>query len=266
MIVVKVGGRALRSNAKGILEDVASLWREGERLVLVHGGGDMVTEFSRKLGVEPTFVTSPDGIRSRYTSAAELEVYVMVMAGKINKEIVSALSSLGVKAVGVSGADGQSVLAERKRRIVVLDERGRKRVVEGGYTGKIREVRGELFRALLREDFLVVVAPLAIDAEGTLLNVDGDQMASELAVALGAERLVFLTDVEGLLIDGAKVGRLSLGELEALLPKVGAGMNRKLLQAKRAVEGGVREVAIYSGKEREPVRGALRGLGTLINV
>ncbi|MCS7107458.1 MAG: [LysW]-aminoadipate/[LysW]-glutamate kinase [Acidilobaceae archaeon] len=265
MLVVKVGGRALLSNARGIAEDISSLWREGKDVLLVHGGGDLVTEVSKRLGVEPLFVTSPEGIRSRYTSAAELEVYVMVMAGKVNKGLVSLLTSLGVSAVGLSGADGPTVVAERKKKIVVLDERGRKRVMEGGYTGKIREVRTSLLKALLRERYLPVVAPIAVDTEGTMLNVDGDQMAAELAVALGAESLVFLTDVEGLVLEGEKVSKLAREDLDRAIAKAGAGMNRKLLQAKRALEGGVRQVLIYNGKEGGAVRKALEGQGTTIS-
>lgn len=128
-MVVKVGGRVLLSNLNSVVSDILGLWRDGWKVVLVHGGGDVVTEYSRRFGVEPRFVMSPEGVRSRYTSLEELEVYIMVMAGKLNKEIVSKIIGLGGRAVGIAGADGPTLVAERRRKIVVVDERGRRRVL-----------------------------------------------------------------------------------------------------------------------------------------
>jgi malate dehydrogenase (oxaloacetate-decarboxylating) len=153
------------------------------KVIVVHGGGDEVTEMCKKLGIEPKFVISPEGIRSRYTDRDELEVYVMVMAGKINKLIVTKLNMLGVKAVGISGADGPTLIAERKKRIVIVDERGRKRVIGGGCTGRITYVEVRLLQILLDSGYIVVVAPIAINlSEGTMLNVDGDQVAYAIAI------------------------------------------------------------------------------------
>ncbi len=262
-LVIKVGGRAVVRNLKGVLKDLAEVSKDRE-VVLVHGGGDVVTEYSRKLGVEPKFVVSPSGIRSRYTSREELEVYVMVMAGKLNKEVVAGLMSLGVRAVGLSGADGGLLLAERKKRIIVLDERGRKRVIEGGYTGKIVSVNTEVLKTLLNMGYVVVVAPLAIDGEGTLLNVDGDQAACAIARELKAEDLVLLTDVDGVLINGEVVKEIKVGEIDELVKKVGYGMNRKLLMVKEVLESGIKKVIISSGLVDRPITHALSGCGTLV--
>ena len=246
-----------------MLKDVAKVSKE-EKVVLIHGGGDVVTEYSRRLGIEPRFVTSPSGVRSRYTSKEELEVYVMVMAGKLNKEVVAELTSLGVKAVGLSGADGAVLLAERKKRIIIVDERGRKRVIEGGYTGKVVGVNAELLNELLSMGYVVVVAPLAIDSEGTLLNVDGDQAACAIATALKAKELVMLTDVDGVLIGGEVVKEIRVSEVDELVRKVGFGMNRKLLMVKEALKSGVGKVVISSGLVSEPVTHALSGGGTVL--
>jgi acetylglutamate/LysW-gamma-L-alpha-aminoadipate kinase len=188
----------------------------------------------------------------------------MVLAGKVNKEIVSRLSAVGVRAVGISGVDGTTLLAERKKKIVVVDEHGRKRAIEGGYTGRIVKVDGSLIEALLSQRYIVVVAPVAAGTEGEMLNVDADQAAFRIAGSLGAERLVILTDVEGLLIDGALVKRLSVSEAEALLPKVGTGMNRKLIYALQLRGTPVREVIISSGLKEKPLSRALGGDGTVI--
>lgn len=263
VLVVKVGGRVLLRNFEGLLRDVASV-SKGKDLILVHGGGDVVSEYSRRLGIEPTFITSPSGVRSRYTSREELTVYVMVMAGKLNKEVVAGLVSLGVKAVGLSGADGALLLAERKERLLVIDERGRKRVIEGGYTGKVIKVNTDLLKLLLNMGYVVVVAPLAIDDRGTLLNVDGDQVAYAIATALKADDLVLLTDVDGVVIDGEVVKEIKVNEVDELVKKVGYGMNRKLLMAKEALKSGIGRVVISSGLINEPLTNALAGKGTIL--
>lgn len=263
MYVVKVGGKVIDRNMHGIIESVSREARVN-RLVLIHGGGNIVTEYCKKVGIEPKFVVSPDGVRSRYTDKSELEVYVMVMAGKINKEIVSSLVARGVKAIGISGADGPTLIAERKKRIVIVDERGRKRVIDGGYTGRIVSVNTPLVDSLLSSGYTVVMAPIAIDSEGNMLNVDADQVAFKVAASLKADKLIILTDVPGVLVDGEVVGKIRLSEIEGVLPKVGAGMNRKLIEAANALMSGAREVIISSGLSEDPIKEALSGRGTVL--
>ncbi|MEM4628285.1 MAG: [LysW]-aminoadipate/[LysW]-glutamate kinase [Ignisphaera sp.] len=261
-IVVKAGGRAIAMNLDNIVSDIvniSSTWKT----VFVHGGGDMVTEMCRRLGIEPRFVTSPEGIRSRYTDRDELDVYLMVMAGKLNKMIVSKIIALGKKAIGLSGADGPLLIAERKKKIVVVDERGRKRVIDGGYTGKVVEVKLDLLEKLLGE-FIVVVSPIAIDREGLLLNIDGDQAAYAIASSIKANTLVLLSDVEGVLLGDKLIKELRAQDIDSIIDKIGPGMNRKLLLAKKAVEEGVNQVVISSGLVTNPVSNALKGMGTLI--
>ncbi len=260
--MVKVGGRALENNLEGILDSAAKWAREG--LVLVHGGGDAVTRMCEKLGVEPRFVVSPEGIRSRYTSMEELEVFTMVIAGLINKRIVAGLAKRGVAAVGLAGADGGVLKARRKKRIVVVDERGRKRVIPGGYTGRITSVNKDLIEMLVRNGYTPVIAPLAIGEEGELLNVDGDQAACRIAEALKASKLVLLSDVDGVLLNGEVVKRIEAGNAEEVASKVGVGMNRKILMAAEAVRNGVGEAIISSGLVEDPIGAALNGSGTVI--
>jgi len=263
VLVIKVGGRALVSNLKEIVRDLASVAQE-ERVVMVHGGGDVVTEYSRRLGVEPKIMVSASGVRFRYTDEDELEVFVMVMAGKLNKEIVSALIGLGAQAVGVSGVDGSLLLAERKRRVIIVDERGRKRVIPGGYTGRVVSVNKHLLRTLLSAGYVVVVAPIAVDQYGTMLNVDADQAASAIAAALSADSLIMLSDVDGVIVDGGIVRKIGSGEVSGVARSVGKGMNRKLLMADEALRAGVRRVVIASGTVKSPITNALNGGGTVI--
>ncbi|MCX8187200.1 MAG: [LysW]-aminoadipate/[LysW]-glutamate kinase, partial [Nitrososphaeria archaeon] len=234
VLVVKAGGRALEQNLDGILRSLAERAAKGVEIVFVHGGGDVVSRYERLMGMEPKFVMSPQGIRSRYTDEKELEVYVMVMAGKLNKEIVSRLQSMGVKAVGLTGADGGILRAERKDKIVVVDDRRRKRVMPGGYTGSIKEVNTRLLEDLLAQGYTVVISPIALGSKCELLNVDADQAAASIARALKAEKLLILTDVEGVILDGRAVESIKAGEAEGLQPRLGAGMNRKVMMCAKA--------------------------------
>ncbi len=211
------------------------------------------------MGVEPKFVVSPSGIRSRYTSWEELQVFVMVM-GKINKEVVSKFLDLGHRAVGISGVDGPTLIAERKRRIVVKVG-DRRRVIEGGYTGRIVEVKPDLVNSLLSSGYSVVISPLARGTQGEMLNVDGDQAASKLAIALRPTHLILLSDVDGVVHKGEVVGEVNSKEARSLAEEIGYGMNRKLMMAAEVADQGI-EVVIANGLRKAPVTEALAGGGT----
>ena len=265
MIVVKIGGDLIADGMpEGLVDGLASLTKE-HRVILVHGGGDVVTRISTELGHPPRFVVSPRGFRSRYTDREEAGIYTMVMAGKINKEIVSALQRRGIPAVGLSGLDGALVRANRKKQIVALDERGRRMLMEGGYTGKIVDVNGEFLGLLVENGYVPVISPLAMGEEAEPLNVDGDRMASSLASAVGAETLVLMTDVERVVLDGKPVDELSLNEAKSALEGIGPGMITKLYAAIEALEGGVGEVVISSGFVEDAIESALKHkVGTVI--
>ncbi len=262
MIVVKAGGRVLENNMTNILNSIAARRERG--IVFVHGGGDVVSRFEKALGIEPKIVVSPSGIRSRLTDEREIEVYNMVMSGKLGKEISAYLNARGVKAVSLSGVDAGIIRAQRKKRIIIIDERGRKRVIDGGYTGSITRVDGELLTQLLGMGLVVVISPVALGEEGELLNIDGDTAASAVAAALKAETLALLTDVEGVIIDGQLVKKIRYSEANALLEKIGVGMNRKVMMAAKAVEQGVGRVVICSGEGPDPLSRLEDGSGTEI--
>ena len=264
MIVVKAGGRVIKNNFDGLIESIINFIKSSQsKLILVHGGGDQVTELSKKLGIEPKFVVSPEGIRSRYTTKEELEVFIMMMS-LISRQIVSRISSF-TPAIALTGADGKSVIAERKKKIVIIDERGRKRIIEGGYTGKIKEINSELITSLLNLFNVVVFSPLAYDPqENTLLNVDGDQIAFSIASSLKVESLVILTDVDGVILDGKVIPQLSVNEAKDLALKIGPGMNRKLLMSAEAIENGVKKVIIANGLIKDAINNAISGNGTVI--
>jgi len=266
LLVVKMGGSILKEGASNALvADLKALATEHKR-VLVHGGGAEVTETAAKLGKQQQFIVSPEGFRSRYTDKETIEIYTMVMAGKINKQIVLALQSQGVPAVGLSGLDGQLLKAERKKRLIAVDERGRKRVIDGGYTGKLVEANAALLRFLLEKGYVPVVTPIAVSEEFEPLNVDGDRTAAFTAGALKADRLILLTDVEGLVLKGKPVSKISASEISEVLSSIGHGMSTKVHAALDAINQGVGEVLITSGLAEAPISSALKHeQGTVIS-
>jgi acetylglutamate/LysW-gamma-L-alpha-aminoadipate kinase len=168
--------------------------------------------------------------------------------------------------VGLSGLDGLLVQAKRKKRIVIVDETGRKRVVDGGYTGKINEVNTQLLQLLIENDYVPVIAPVAISEEFEPLNVDGDRTAAYIAGALEADRLVLLTGVQGLILDDKLVPKLTVSEVKKILPKIGGGMITKVYAAIEALEQGVGEVIISFGLETHPISSPLKHkCGTVIS-
>ncbi len=265
LVVVKAGGKVLEGGLRPeMVADIRALAKEN-KVIFVHGGGVEVTEVAQKLGKEQRFVVSPDGFRSRYTDRDTVDIYTMVMVGKLNKQVVAALEGGGVRAVGLSGLDGELVKAERKKRLVIIDERGRRMAIDGGYTGRIEKVNADLLRLLMEAGYLVVVSPVAMGSEYEPLNVDGDRTAASIAGALKADMLVLLTDVEGLTLEGKLVPRLRLVEAKEMLPKIGPGMITKIHAAIEALELGVKEVVIASGMGPAPLSSAVtHSAGTVV--
>ena len=257
LIVVKVGGSILEVVPPEIVSDIKNVLSE-HQLVLVHGGGKGVTEIASKLGKEQKFVFSPTGFRSRYTDKETMEIFTMVMAGKINKQIVAALQSQGIHSVGLSGLDGSLLKAERKKRLIIVDERGRKKVIDGGYTGKINKVNVDLLSFLLGKEYVPVVTPIAMSEEFEPLNVDGDRTAAVVAGALKADRLILLTDVQGLVLKGKTVPKITATEAEDALSSIGKGMSTKVHAALEALNQGVKEVLVTSGVRQQPISSALK--------
>jgi acetylglutamate/LysW-gamma-L-alpha-aminoadipate kinase len=258
LLVIKLGGSILKEGASSeLVADMKNLAKE-HKLVLVHGGGAEVTETAAKLGKEQQFVVSPQGFRSRFTDKETMEIFTMVMAGKISKQIIVALQSQGIPAVGLSGLDGSLLKAERKKRLIIIDERGRKKVIDGGYTGKINKVKVDLLELLLKKGYVPVVTPIAISEEFEPLNVDGDRTAAVIAGDLKADRLILLTDVEGLLLNEKTISKITAAEAEETLSSIGKGMSTKVHAALEALNLGVKEVLVTSGVKQQPISSALK--------
>ena len=238
-----------------LMGDSATL--ASNQTIVVHGGGDVVTDFATRLGKEQRFVVSPEGIRSRYTDRETAEIYQMVMSGLLAKRLVSAFEGAGLRSVSLSGADGMLLQGKRKSKLVIVDERGRKVAIEGGYTGRVTGINSSLLDALLGLGYIPVISPVAAGEGAEPLNIDGDRAAASIALGAGAEAVVFLTNVDGLMLDGAVVDRLTPSEASAMLPKIGFGMQKKVMAGVEAVEGGVGQAIIGSGTRDLPLAKAL---------
>lgn len=220
--VVKIGGSTLGADDT-TLEDVVALQRSGERVVVVHGGGAMITDWLDRMQIASEFV---DGLRS--TSAEALEVVVAVLRGVINAQLVGQLGALGGRAIGLCGVDGGLVEAQR------YDSRL-------GYVGQVTGVDGALLASLLDAGVVPVIAPIGLERPSQPLNINADTVAGEVARAIGAAQLVFLTDVDGLLdASGRVLPSVSAAQAEALRGEgtIAGGMIPKVEACFRAAEAG----------------------------
>lgn len=256
MIVVKIGGSVVDGLHQTTMADLKKT-SENSRLIIVHGGGKDVTITANKLGKAQEFVVSPSGIRSRYTDKETAEIYTMVMAGKLNKLIVRMLLRYNINAAGITGIDGGFLRADRKKKLVIINDRGRKMVIDGGYTGKINFVDPSLITLLLEKGYVPVISPVALSEDYDFLNVDGDRAAAYVAGALKASKVIFITNVNGLVLNNRLITHMTVERAKEVLPRIGFGMEKKVLAAIEALQMGVNEVVIASGETKKPFSKAI---------
>jgi len=247
-VVIKIGGVTLDSNDTTI-EDIVALQKRGMSLVVVHGGGNTVTDWLKRQGVATEFVRG-----ERVTDLPALEVATAVLTGLVNKEIVAGINCLGGRSVGISGVDGALIESKAKNS-------------EMGYVGTVEKVNREVLDTLLAAGFIPVVAPVSLysvdrpDGAARIINVNGDPVAGELATAIGAERLVFLTDTAGV-CDGSGnlLPRISAGEAEDLITSgvISGGMIPKVNACLRALTAGS-ITSIIDGRETHALADEIDG-------
>ncbi len=239
-VVVKYGGSAMLDDAlqMNVIRDVALLKIVGMKPIIVHGGGKEITSWLKKLGYESTFV---EGLR--VTDETTMEIAEMVL-GKVNKSLVQMLEKLGVKAVGISGKDGATLKVEKR----YVNNR------DIGLVGNVKEVNVGLIDTLLDNDFVPVISPIGLDDNYVNYNINADDVACAVATAIGAEKLVFLTDIEGVYADpgdkSSLISVLTLEKADELLASgfVGGGMLPKIKNCVDAVRNGVTRVHILDGR------------------
>ncbi|MFE6040548.1 acetylglutamate kinase [Streptomyces sp. NPDC056452] len=261
-VVIKFGGNAMvdASLQRTFAQDVVELWRAGLRPVVVHGGGPQISSMLDRLGLETRFEAG-----LRVTTPETMEVVRMVLTGRVQRELVGHINDHGPYAVGMTGEDAHTMTAVR--RPAWVDGRP----VDIGLVGDVVDVNPGMVRALLDQGHIPVVSPVARGEDGQVYNVNADLAASALAVALGAERLVVLTDVEGLYANWPYstevIERLTADALDKMLPGLASGMLPKMEGCLQAVRGGVRTAHVLDGRVPHAVlRGVLgeNGPGTTV--
>ena len=258
IVVIKYGGNAMINEQlkQQVMEDIVLLWLIGVKVVLVHGGGPEINDLMDRLGKKPEFV---DGLR--VTDKETVDIVQMVLAGKVNKTLVNLLEMKGGKAMGISGMDGYLIEAEIK------DERL-------GYVGKITNVNIEPITDLLEKGYIPVVSTIGCDKEGNAYNINGDTAAAFIAGAMGAKRLIMMTDIDGILRDrhdpSTLIPEVTIADIKKLCEEgvISGGMIPKVDCCVEAIHKGVKNVIIMDGRVPHSILMEIltnEGAGTMVS-
>lgn len=255
-VVVKYGGNAMINETlkQQVMEDIVLLWLIGVKIVLIHGGGPEISELMKKVGKESVFV---DGLR--VTDKESMEIVQMVLAGKVNKTLVNLLEMKGGRAVGLSGIDGRIIESRIKNERL-------------GFVGEITKINPKTIEDLLSNGYIPVISTIGCDASGNTYNINGDTAAAHIAGALNAERLIMMTDIDGILRDkddpSTLIHEISIAETEKLYSVgiISGGMIPKVECCVEAIHKGVKNVVIMDGRVPHSILMELltdEGAGTL---
>ncbi|EKU71690.1 acetylglutamate kinase [Selenomonas sp. F0473] len=267
-VVVKYGGNAMIDERlkENVMRDVALMKYVGIRPILVHGGGPEITDFLKRVGKETTFVSG-----LRVTDEETVEIAEMVLVGKLNSEIVSLLNLRGVRAVGLSGKDAGLIRVRRKHAVVY--EEGTARSVDIGLVGEVTAIDTEIIIDLLNRGYVPVISPIGMGERGESYNINADDVAAEIAGALRAEKLLLLTDVEGVYRDAADrdslISQLHFAEAKEYIRSgvIAGGMIPKVQACLRALEAGAHKTHIVDGRLAHSIILEIftsHGIGTMV--
>jgi acetylglutamate kinase len=246
-IVVKYGGNAMESGvSQSFAQDIVLMKQTGVDPVVVHGGGPQIGAMLKQLAIPSSFI---DGLR--VTDEAAVKIVEMVLAGSINKEIVSGINAAGGRAVGISGKDGNLVIARKLERYKLDPTTLERKLVDLGFVGEPETINPQVLRTIINSDLIPVIAPIGVGHTGETFNINADTVAGAVAGAMAASRLLLLTDVEGVLDrEGKLIPRLNVNEARALIADgtILGGMIPKIETAIEAVEAGVSAAVILDGR------------------
>lgn len=269
--VVKFSGKVTeeRENLASLAEELALLHQVGIKICVVHGGGKQLSEIAEKLGVAQTVING-----RRVTDDDTLELAKMIFAGKINTDILAALRNCGTEAVGLSGIDGNIVHAVKRPPKEILNrETGETSEVDFGHVGDVLEINSRLLSLLLEAGYLPVISSLGADDDGRIFNINADTIAAEIAARLKAEKLILLSDVNGIYLDASdettKLSRITAREAEEMIQsgRATGGMIPKLQSLVKILEQGVKSAHVIGGGERNALLSEVftdRGTGTML--
>ena len=267
-VVIKYGGNAMVNTElkNSVIQDITLLKYVGMRPVVVHGGGPEITKTLNQLGKETTFISG-----LRVTDAETVAIAEMVLVGKINTEIVSLLNRHGAKAVGLSGKDADLIIA--KKHFAEVHDSGNVKTVDIGFVGDVEHINTDILNALLDRGYTPVIAPIGVGRDNESYNINADYVAGEVAGALGAEKLIMLTDVEGIYRDyhdkSSFISTLSLTEAQEMIKDgtIGGGMIPKVETCIKALQGGTGKTHIIDGRQPHSILLEIftaQGIGTQV--
>ena len=268
-IVIKYGGHAMVDDQlkEDFARDVTLLKFIGLNPVVVHGGGPQINSVLQQMGIQSTFVKG-----MRLTDTPTMDVVEMVLGGKVNKAIVAQINRQGGKAVGLSGKDGGLIQAKKLHIVFQNDEKTPPEIIDPGHVGEVTLINPDLINTLAQHGFIPIIAPVGVSESGETYNINADMVACRVAVALAAGRLIYLTDVDGVLdADGKLISSIDAVTVQQLSKAgiISGGMIPKINYALEALKQGVEKVPIINGKKRHSLLLELftdRGIGTEVTM
>lgn len=266
-IVIKYGGHAMVDEQlkKDFAEDITLLKFVGLNPVVVHGGGPQINQVLDRMGIRPQFVRG-----MRLTDEPTMDVVEMVLGGKVNKAIVAQINQQGGKAVGLTGKDGGLIKARKMTILHQEDENKPPEIIDPGLVGEVTHINPEIIHTLTREGFIPIIAPVGVGDEGETYNINADLVASKVASAISAERLILLTDVDGVLSSSRElISSIPIHSIDSLVANkvITGGMIPKIECGREAISAGVKKAHIINGAKRHALILELltdKGVGTEI--
>lgn len=266
MFLIKIGG-GKNINWDYICEDIASIIKNGNKVIVVHGASAKRDEIAKDLGIPTKTITSPSGVSSVYTDKKAIDVFLMAYSGLVNKSIVAAMQKHGINAVGLSGIDGRLWEAKRKD-VVYAVEKGRTKLIKDNLTGRVENINSKLINLLIDNSFVPVICPPAISFQNEIVNTDNDFASAVMAGVLGIKEMVVLFEAPGMLKDikneKSLISKIRITELDAYLKYAVGRMKKKLMSSQKAFELGVKKIYWGDGRVKHPIQNALKGKGTVI--
>jgi acetylglutamate kinase len=268
-IVIKYGGHAMvdAQLKMDFARDITLLKFVGLNPVVVHGGGPQINTVLERMGISAKFVRG-----MRLTDEPTMDVVEMVLGGKVNKAIVAQINQQGGKAVGLSGKDGGLIQAKKLQIVYQEDETKPPEIIDPGLVGDVTQINPQIIDTLTQEGFIPIIAPVGVGPEGETFNINADLVASRIAIALSAGRLIYLTDVDGILnADGNLISTVDADDIEKMIAskRISGGMIPKIECALEALRNGVEKVPIINGKRRHSLLLELftdKGIGTEVTL
>jgi len=268
-IVVKYGGHAMVDDQlkADFARDITLMKFTGLNPVVVHGGGPQINKVLDQMGMKHQFIKG-----MRLTDEATMDVVEMVLGGKVNKDIVTQINKQGGKAVGLSGKDGELIRAKKLHIVYQEDENKPPEIIDPGLVGQVTKINPSIIKTLSREGFIPIIAPVGTGDSGETYNINADLVASSMAVALSAKRLILLTDVEGVLnLSGELISSIDMEKIDQMVKEkaTSGGMIPKIECALEALKNGVEKVHIINGSKRHALLLELftdKGIGTEVTI